>query len=253
MRNQSLRFGTTIHSETVNEIDLKNRPFEIKTDKRTLKAHTIVIATGATAKRMPIKGAGDDELWQKGISACAVCDGAVPMFRNKPLAVIGGGDSALEGYLSHFILLLVTSIEYYQFKEAMFLTKYGSKVYIIHRRDELRASKIMQTRAKANPKIEFIYSHVNIYSTKIKSKFFKFFFLLKAVTEAVGKNNLEKLVIKDLKTGESRDLVVSGLFFAIGHEPNTAFLNGQLKLDEQKYIVVEQGTTKTLELTLNLY
>ena len=103
MRNQSLKFGTTIYSETVNEVNLTNRPFEIKTDKRTLRAHTIVIATGATAKRMLIKGAGDDELWQKGISACAVCDGAVPMFRNKPLAVIGGGDSALEGITSHLV------------------------------------------------------------------------------------------------------------------------------------------------------
>ena len=154
---------------------------------------------------MPIKGAGEDELWQKGISACAVCDGAVPMFRNKPLAVIGGGDSALE--------------------EATFLTKYGSKVYIIHRRDELRASKIMQVRARENPKIEFIYSHV--------------------VLEACGKNALEKIVIQDLKSGEVKDLPVAGLFFAIGHEPNTAFLNGQLELDEQKYIVTEKGATKT--------
>lgn len=154
---------------------------------------------------MPIKGAGEDELWQKGISACAVCDGAVPMFRNKPLAVIGGGDSALE--------------------EATFLTKYGSKVYIIHRRDELRASKIMQVRAKANPKIEFIYSHV--------------------VLEACGENALEKIVIQDLKSGEVKDLPVAGLFFAIGHEPNTAFLNGQLELDEQKYIITEKGATKT--------
>lgn len=154
---------------------------------------------------MPIKGAGEDELWQKGISACAVCDGAVPMFRNKPLAVIGGGDSALE--------------------EATFLTKYGSKVYIIHRRDELRASKIMQVRARENPKIEFIYSHV--------------------VLEACGENALEKIVIQDLKSGEVKDLPVAGLFFAIGHEPNTAFLNGQLELDEQKYIITEKGATKT--------
>jgi thioredoxin reductase (NADPH) len=88
MRDQSKKFGTTIYSETVNHINLNARPFEIKTDKRSVKAHTVIIATGATAKRMPIPGAGDEELWQKGISACAVCDGAVPMFRNKPLAVI---------------------------------------------------------------------------------------------------------------------------------------------------------------------
>ena len=127
------------------------------------------------------------------------------MFRKKPLAVIGGGDSAME--------------------EAIFLTKYGSKVYVIHRRDELRASKIMQSRAKENPKLEFILSH--------------------GVVEAVGKEQLEKIVIEDLKTGKRRDLVVSGLFFAIGHEPNTSFLNGQLKLDDTKYVVTKPGTTQT--------
>ena len=113
MRQQSLRFGTRIFSETVTSVNLQRRPFEVITSNQTLFAHALIIATGATAKRMNIKGAGENELWQKGVSACAVCDGAVPMFRNKPLAVIGGGDSALE--------------------EATFLTKYGSKVYIIHR------------------------------------------------------------------------------------------------------------------------
>ena len=205
MKNQSLRFGTRVFSETVTSIDLQKRPFTVKTEDKTLLAEAIIIATGATAKRMPIKGAGEDELWQKGISACAVCDGAVPMFRNKPLAVIGGGDSALE--------------------EATFLTKYGSKVYIIHRRDELRASKIMQARAKENKKIEFLYSHT--------------------VEEACGKDKLEYIKVKDLKKDEVRDLPVAGLFFAIGHEPNTKFLNGQLKLDEQGYIVTEKGATKT--------
>ena len=205
MKNQSLKFGTRIHSETVNEVDLSKRPFLVKTDKQTVLAHSLIIATGATAKRMPIKGAGEHELWQKGISACAVCDGAVPMFRKKPLAVIGGGDSALE--------------------EAMFLTKYGSKVYVIHRRDELRASKIMQARAKENPKLEFLFSH--------------------AVEEALGSEFLEKIVIKDLKTEQKRELIVSGLFFAIGHEPNTKFLGGQLKLDQQSYIHTHPGTTQT--------
>ena len=205
MKKQSLKFGTRIYSETVIELNLRQRPFEIKTDARTVSANAVIIATGATAKRMPIKGAGDGELWQKGISACAVCDGAVPMFRNKPLAVIGGGDSALE--------------------EATFLTKYGSKVYVIHRRDELRASKIMQARAKANPKIEFLFSH--------------------AVIEACGSTKLEKIVVQDLKSNVARDLVVSGLFFAIGHEPNTKFLSDQLELDEQKYVITQSGTTKT--------
>lgn len=134
-----------------------------------------------------------------------VCDGAIPMFRNKPLAVVGGGDSALE--------------------EASFLTKYGSKVYVIHRRDELRASKIMQQRARENPKIEFLYSHV--------------------IEEACGTEKLEKIRIKDLKTNQVRDLPVAGLFFAIGHEPNTKFLNDQLKLDETNYVLTEKGSTKT--------
>ena len=230
MKQQSLRFGTRIFSETIDSVNLKKRPFEVTTtNKKTMLAHALIIATGATAKRMPIKGAGEDELWQKGISACAVCDGAVPMFRNKPLAVVGGGDSALE--------------------EATFLTKYGSRVYIIHRldlkhihknisfltitiqlifskrRDELRASKIMQARVKSNPKIEFLLSHECI--------------------EACGKSKLEKVIVKDLKTNLTRELLVSGLFFAIGHEPNTKFLNGQLELDAQSYVVTQSGTTKT--------
>ena len=139
-RAQSERFGTTIHTETVNEIDLSSRPFRFKADAQEGSADSVIIATGATAKRLDIPGANDGELWQKGISACAVCDGALPAFRDQPLVVIGGGDSAVE--------------------EASFLTKYGSTVYIVHRRDELRASKIMQQRALDNPKIEMLWSHV---------------------------------------------------------------------------------------------
>ncbi len=118
-RAQSLRFGTTIYTETVNSIDLSKAPFHYVTDEREGEAQAIIIATGATAKRLEIPGAGDGELWQKGVSACAVCDGALPVFRNRPLVVVGGGDSAME--------------------EALYLTKYGSKVYIVHRRDTLRA------------------------------------------------------------------------------------------------------------------
>ncbi|MDH3623469.1 MAG: thioredoxin-disulfide reductase [Myxococcales bacterium] len=204
-RAQSERFGTTIHTETVNEVDLSSRPFHFKADTQEGSAETIIIATGATAKRLDIPGANDGELWQKGISACAVCDGALPAFRNQPLAVIGGGDSAVE--------------------EATFLTKYGSTVYIVHRRDELRASKIMQHRALANPKIEMLWSHV--------------------VTEAKGKDFLEAIEVKDLKTDEKRDIPVSGLFFAIGHTPNTAFLDGQIDTDEQGYIITKPDSTAT--------
>lgn len=204
-RAQSIRFGTTIHTETVNEVDLSQRPFKYKTDTQEGSAETLVIATGATARRLDIPGTNDGELWQKGISACAVCDGALPAFRDQPLAVIGGGDSAME--------------------EATFLTKYGSKVYIIHRRDELRASKIMQHRAMNNPKIEFLWSSV--------------------VSEALGSEYLEAIRVKDLKTDEQRVVEVAGLFFAIGHLPNTAFLNGQLDTDDQGYLVTKPDSTQT--------
>jgi thioredoxin reductase (NADPH) len=204
-RAQSERFGTTIHTETVNAIDLSSRPFRFNADSQSGSADSVIIATGATAKRLDIPGANDGELWQKGISACAVCDGALPAFRNQPLVVIGGGDSAVE--------------------EATFLTKYGSTVYIVHRRDELRASKIMQQRALDNPKIEMLWSHV--------------------VTQAKGADFLEAVRVKDLKTDEQRDIPVAGLFFAIGHTPNTAFLNGQVDTDEQDYIVTKPDSTQT--------
>lgn len=135
MKKQTLRFGTRVLSETVDKLDCSQRPFVIHVSGKQVLAESVIIATGATAQRMKIPGTADDELWQRGVSACAVCDGALPMFRNKPLVVIGGGDSAME--------------------EAGFLTKFASKVYIVHRRDELRASKIMQARALKNPKIEF--------------------------------------------------------------------------------------------------
>jgi thioredoxin reductase (NADPH) len=204
-RAQSERFGTTIHTETINEIDLSVRPFRFQADAQEGSADSVIIATGATARRLDIPGANDGELWQKGISACAVCDGALPAFRNQPLVVIGGGDSAVE--------------------EASFLTKYGSTVYIVHRRDELRASKIMQQRALDNPKIEMLWSHV--------------------VTEAKGADFLEAVRVKDLKTDEQRDIPVAGLFFAIGHTPNTAFLDGQVDTDEQGYIVTKPDSTQT--------
>jgi thioredoxin reductase (NADPH) len=204
-RAQSLRFGTRIFTETVTRLDLSHRPFRYATDEQEGAARAIIIATGATAKRMPIPGAGDGELWQRGVSACAVCDGALPVFRGKPLVVIGGGDSAME--------------------EANFLTKYGSRVYIVHRRDELRASKIMQQRAMDNPKIEFLWSH--------------------AVTAALGETGLRAVRVQDLKTGSEREIEVSGLFFAIGHVPNTEFLGGQLKLDETGYVLTTPGTTHT--------
>jgi thioredoxin reductase (NADPH) len=204
-RAQSARFGTEIITETVDEVDLSKRPFRVKSDSVEVFAETLIIATGATAKRLDAPGTRDGELWQRGISACAVCDGALPIYRNRPLAVVGGGDSAVE--------------------EATFLTKYGQKVYLIHRRDELRASKIMQQRALDNPKIQMVWSH--------------------ELVEALGGDDLERIKLRDLKTGETNELEVSGLFFAIGHVPNTAFLGGQLDLDSDGYVLTKPGTTET--------
>jgi thioredoxin reductase (NADPH) len=204
-RAQSERFGTRIFTETVTKLDLSARPFKYETEEQKGEAKTIIIATGATAKRDDVPGTRDGELWQRGVSACAVCDGALPMFRQKALFVVGGGDSAME--------------------EAHFLTKFASKVYIVHRRDELRASAIMQQRAKNNPKIEFLFSH--------------------KVLAVEGGNSVEVVRVQDLKTNAERTIAAAGLFFAIGHIPNTAFLGGQINCDEQGYILTTPGTTQT--------
>ncbi|XP_059654106.1 thioredoxin reductase 2-like [Cornus florida] len=209
-RNQSLRFGTRIFTDTVTKVDFSTHPFKIFSDATTVIADSVIVATGAVAKRLKFCGSGDGDVgfWNKGISACAVCDGAAPIFRNKPLAVIGGGDSAME--------------------EANFLTKYGSQVYIIHRRDTFRASKIMQSRAMNNPKIQVLWNS--------------------AVVEAYAEDQkrvLGGLKVKNMESGEVSDLKVSGLFFAIGHEPATKFLDGQLELDSDGYVVTKPGTTLT--------
>ncbi|KMT08896.1 hypothetical protein BVRB_6g136160 [Beta vulgaris subsp. vulgaris] len=212
-RQQSLRFGTEILTETVSSVDFSTTPFRIfSEEKKAVLADSVIIATGAVAKKLEFPGSGEGSggFWNKGISACAVCDGAAPIFRNKPLAVIGGGDSAME--------------------EANFLTKYGSKVYIIHRRGEFRASKIMQKRAIENPKIEVLWNSV----------------VLEAFGDVEKENRvLGGLKVKDVVSGEVKDVPVSGLFFAIGHEPATKFLSGQLELDADGYVVTTPGTTKT--------
>jgi thioredoxin reductase (NADPH) len=204
-RAQSVRFGTRIFTETITKVDLSQRPFRYWSDEQEGAAKALIVATGATAKRDDIVGTRDNELWQKGVSACAVCDGALPMFRNRPLFVVGGGDSAME--------------------EGTFLSKFASKVYIVHRRDELRASAIMQERAKTNPKIELLLSH--------------------KVVAVEGGNGVEQVRVMDLKTQAERTLPAAGLFFAIGHVPNTGFLGGQIKTDEQGYILTTPGTTMT--------
>jgi thioredoxin reductase (NADPH) len=148
---------------------------------------------------------GEDKYWQRGVSACAVCDGALPLFRNKVLVVIGGGDSAVE--------------------EASHLTKYATKVVLMHRREELRASKVMQKRALDNPKIEIMWNSVPV--------------------EVFGEKFLTGLKVKNVKTGSVTELACSGLFYAIGHQPNTGFIAGQLELDEVGYIETVPGTTQT--------
>ncbi|KAK9766001.1 thioredoxin-disulfide reductase [Basidiobolus ranarum] len=207
-RQQSERFGTKIHTETISRVDFSAHPFKIwregSEDEEPDTADSVIIATGATAKRMFLPG--EDTYWQNGISACAVCDGAVPIFRNKPLAVVGGGDSAAE--------------------EATFLTKYASKVYVLVRRDKLRASPIMAERLLKNPKIEVLWNTVPL--------------------EAKGDGKLLKsLTLQDTKTKESREMEVNGLFYAIGHTPNTEPFKGQIDLDQDGYIQVESGSTKT--------
>ena len=200
-REQSIHCGTTIHTETVTEVDLSKRPFRIKTKNQEVFAETVIITTGATAKRMGVKG--EEEFWQKGVSACAVCDGALPIYRNKELVVIGGGDTACE--------------------ETSYLTKFGTKVTMLVRRDVLRASKAMQDRVKANPKIQILWNS--------------------NLEEIYGDKNMTGVKIN--QNGKMVDLACSGLFYAIGHKPNTDFLNGQLKLDDTGYIVTKPGSTVT--------
>ena len=204
-KKQAERFGSICLSEDVESIDLSKRPFHVKGNKTEVYAHSLIISTGAMAKRLPIPGTLDNEFWQKGVSACAVCDGAIPIFRDKNLFVVGGGDSAME--------------------EGLFLTKYGKKVYIVHRRDELRASKIMGERVKKHPKIEILYDSV--------------------VSLVSGDKLVTNVTIKNVKTSKETKHEAGGLFFAVGHIPNTAFLKGQLELTENGYIKVQPGTCKT--------
>ncbi|MBF0594043.1 MAG: thioredoxin-disulfide reductase [Candidatus Omnitrophica bacterium] len=204
MREQALKCGARIETETIEKVDLRNVPFTVTTESGTAyTSRSLIIATGATAKRMNIPG--EEKFWQRGISACAVCDGALPFFRNKVLVVIGGGDTAVE--------------------EATHLTHYTSKVILMHRRDELRASKAMQKRLLENPKIEVMWNTVPL--------------------EAVGDKIITGLKVQNTKTAQKTDLVCGGLFYAIGHLPNTGFLAGQLDLDPVGYIKTIPGTTAT--------
>ncbi len=199
-REQALRFGTEILETWITKVDLQQRPFTLYTDEHEIKAETLIIASGASAKWLGIPGEAKvpDGLGGNGVSACATCDGPLPAFRNKRLVVVGGGDTAME--------------------EATFLTRYASHVYVVHRRDSLRASKIMQDKAFANPKIEFIWN------TGVKE-------ILGTMQEGVTGVRLHNLV-----TDEESVFPCEGVFVAIGHKPNTELFKGQLEMDEVGYL-----------------
>ncbi|MBI1902983.1 MAG: thioredoxin-disulfide reductase [Planctomycetia bacterium] len=195
MRQQSINFGARIVTDDIARVDFSRQPFKLTAGSgETIEALAVIVATGASANYLGLPS--EERLKNRGVSACAVCDGALPMFRNKPLVVVGGGDSAME--------------------EAGYLTKFGSKVYLVHRRDAFRASKIMQDRILANPKVEVKWNRV--------------------VTEVLGDKSVSGVKLKDTVTGTTEELAASGMFAAIGHTPNTAFLAGQLELTEKGYI-----------------
>jgi thioredoxin reductase (NADPH) len=204
MRKQSLKNSVRIVTETVALVDLSKKPFVLTLESgEQTETKSIIVATGATAKVLNIPGS--KEYWQKGISACAVCDGALPIFRNKTIAVVGGGDTAMG--------------------EAEHLSKFASEVVIIHRRDEFRASSILQERIKSNPKIKIMWNSIPV--------------------EFKGSKFLESVTLQNTLTKEKTELKISGFFYAIGHNPNTEFLSGQLELDEQGFIITKPGSTKT--------
>ncbi len=204
LKEQALRFGTNITTAKVVKVDFSDSPFSIWTSvsDNPLRARSVIISTGAQALMLNV--AGEDRLLGHGVSACATCDGF--FFRDQKVLVVGGGDSALE--------------------EAGFLSKFASSVTVIHRRKELRASKIMQERAMKNPKISFLYNAV--------------------VKELVGKDKLEFVRIQDIETGLTEDVEAQGLFVAIGHAPNTELFKNQLELDDKGYILTRNGTQTSI-------
>lgn len=204
MKAQAERWGAELHTEDVTEVDLSQRPFIIRSEEREVRTNSIVIATGATAKRLGLPG--EHQFWSRGISACAICDGATPIFHGAELALIGGGDSAAE--------------------EAIYLTKYGSQVNMLVRGEKMRASKAMQDRVLSNPKITV---HWN---TEVGDIF-------------GGDHHMEGVKIRNTKTGAESNLHVKGLFYAVGHTPNTSLFKGQLELDDVGYIVTKPGSVET--------
>jgi thioredoxin reductase (NADPH) len=202
-RAQAERFGSIVHNVDVTEVDFSRQPFVVKTDEESFTADSVIVATGASARWLNIPG--EARLRGRGVSTCATCDGA--FFREKHIVVVGGGDSAME--------------------EALFLTRFGRRVTVVHRRDSLRASKIMADRAMHHEKIEFIWNA--------------------AVEEVIGEDATTALRLKNLVGGGEQILDADALFIAIGHDPNTAIFKGQLELDAAGYIVSSDGVRTNIE------
>jgi thioredoxin reductase (NADPH) len=201
MREQAERFGTRIVTEDITDVDLSKRPFVLKDSAgQTIETHTVIVATGASANYLGLDS--ENRFKNRGVSACAVCDGALPRFRNKPLIVVGGGDSAAE--------------------EGTYLTKFASKVYLVHRRDQLRASQVMAQRILSNPKVTPVWWSV--------------------VEEVLGNDDegMTGVRIRNVKTGETQTIDSPGMFVAIGHTPNTKFLKGQVQTDDKGFIVLKE-------------
>jgi thioredoxin reductase (NADPH) len=201
LQKQAERFGTRIVFEDATRVTLAERPFRVEVGEQLYTADALVVATGASARWLGLDS--ETEYQNRGVSACATCDGA--LYRGKPLAVVGGGDTAME--------------------EALFLTRFATHVTVIHRRDELRASKIMQERALGHEKIDFMWDSV--------------------VDEVLGDEFVTGVRVRNLKTDEVRDIAVEGLFVAIGHKPNTDLFTGQIDMDDAGYLRVTPGTTRT--------
>jgi thioredoxin reductase (NADPH) len=202
MQKQAERFGARVSFGTVEQVDFSKRPFALTVDGEKIGVETVIIATGASHRHLGVPG--EDLLETKGVTYCATCDGALPVFRNQPLVVVGGGDSACE--------------------EALYLTRFGSEILLVHRRDALRASKIMSDRALSNPKIKPVWDS--------------------AVMEVLDAK-LDKVTgvkLKNLKTGAETILNCAGVFIAIGHSPNTDIFKGQIEMDANGFIVPKEGT-----------
>jgi thioredoxin reductase (NADPH) len=201
MEKQATRFGAEILPVHVTEVDLRSHPFVVKAGDQEWQARTVIVSTGASARWLDVPG--EEALRGRGVSACATCDGF--FFRDRELIVVGGGDTAME--------------------EAVFLTKFASKVTLVHRRDEFRASKVMQDRALANPKISVIWDSV--------------------VDEVLGTDGVAGVRLRNVRTGAFEEVAVDGVFVAIGHDPNTELFRGQLDLDDEGYVRVQEPRTHT--------